>query len=162
MADGPFVAVNIAGIPEGLLESELFGHEKGAFTGATARKNGMFELASGGTLFLDEIGDMPLHLQVKLLRVLQEKRLQRLGGTQSIPIDARIISATNQELETRVKSAEFREDLYYRLNVVRIHVPPLRERVDDIPALVGYLIKKMNRKLGIFQKPVYKLEQNDI
>ncbi len=144
----PFIAVNIGGIPEALLESELFGYERGAFTGAVGRKIGMFELASSGTLFLDEIGDMPLHLQVKLLRVLQEKRIQRLGGIQGIPVDARIISATNRDLDERVKKSEFREDLFYRLNVVRIEVPPLRERAEDIPLLAGRLIEKLNHKMG--------------
>ena len=146
--DGPFVPINIGGIPEGLLESELFGHEKGAFTGAADRKRGMFELASAGTLFLDEIGDMPIHLQVKLLRVLQEKKVQRLGGTQPIPINARIVAATNRDLEALLKEGKFREDLYYRLNVIRIEVPPLRERRADIPALAGYFVEKFNRQLG--------------
>ncbi|MDI9428619.1 MAG: sigma-54 dependent transcriptional regulator, partial [Spirochaetota bacterium] len=122
-SSGPFVAINIGGVPENLLESELFGYEKGAFTGAVSRKTGMFELASGGTLFLDEIGDMPLSLQVKILRVLQEKRITRLGGTTAMPINARIIAATNKNLEERVQSGAFREDLFYRLNVVRIVIP---------------------------------------
>ena len=126
-------AINIGGIPDTLLESELFGYEKGAFTGAADRKRGMLELASAGTLFLDEIGDMPMHLQVKLLRVLQEKKVQRLGGTQPIPINARIVAATNRDLEALLKEGKFREDLYYRLNVIRIEVPPLRERREDIP-----------------------------
>lgn len=146
--DGPFIAVNIGGIPETLLESELFGYEKGAFTGAAARKNGIFELSREGTLFLDEIGDMPLHLQVKLLRVLQEKRIQRLGSTQSIPVNARIISATNRNLDLKVSRGEFREDLFYRLNVVRIEMPPLRERKEDIPLIVGQLLKKLKLKIG--------------
>ena len=146
--DGPFMAVNVGGIPETLLESELFGYEKGAFTGASSRKNGIFELASSGTLFLDEVGDMPLQLQVKLLRVLQERTIQRLGGTVPIPVDVRILSATNRDVESRVKEGQLRQDLFYRLNVVRIHVPPLRERLEDIPALVGHLIEKLNRKMG--------------
>ncbi|HVP19690.1 MAG TPA: sigma-54 dependent transcriptional regulator [Spirochaetia bacterium] len=146
--DGPFVAVNIGGVPEGLLESELFGHEKGAFTGAVERKRGMFELASSGTLFLDEIGDMPLHLQVKLLRVLQDRKVQRLGGTQAIPINARIVAATNRDLEALRAEGRFREDLYYRLNVIRIGVPPLRERRGDIPALAGYFVEKLNGQMG--------------
>ncbi|RKX76059.1 MAG: sigma-54-dependent Fis family transcriptional regulator, partial [Spirochaetes bacterium] len=123
-------------------------YEKGAFTGAVSRKTGMFELASGGTLFLDEIGDMPVHLQVKLLRVLQEKSIRRLGGTNPLPVDARIISATNKDLETKVNEGAFREDLFYRLNVVRIDVPPLRERADDIPVLTGHIVAKLNRKMG--------------
>ncbi len=146
--DGPFVAINIGGVPEGLLESELFGHEKGAFTGASDRKHGMFELASSGTLFLDEIGDMPMHLQVKLLRVLQDRKVQRLGGTQPIPINARIVAATNRNLEEHLKDGKFREDLYYRLNVIRIEVPPLRERRADIPALAGFFVEKLNRQMG--------------
>jgi two-component system, NtrC family, response regulator AtoC len=146
--DGPFVAVNLGGIPESLLESELFGHEKGAFTGATGTKTGMFELASEGTLFLDEIGDMPSHLQVKILRVIQEKRIQRLGATRQIPVDTRIIAATNRDLEEDVRAGKFREDLFYRLNVVRIQIPPLRERPEDIPPLIGYLLRQLNPKMG--------------
>jgi two-component system response regulator AtoC len=147
-ADEPFIAINIAGVPENLLEGELFGYEKGAFTGATSRKIGMFELASTGALFLDEIGDMPTHLQVKLLRVIQERKIQRLGGTQSIPINARILSATNKNLEERVQKGLFREDLYYRLNVIQIKLPPLRERREDIPLLAGYFIRKFNKTIG--------------
>jgi len=146
--DGPFVAINVAGVPDGLLESELFGHEKGAFTGATDRKRGMFELAASGTLFLDEIGDMPLHLQVKLLRVLQERKVQRLGGTLSLPINARIVAATNRDLESLLREGKFREDLYYRLNVIRVEIPPLRERRGDIPALAGAFVEKLNRQMG--------------
>jgi two-component system response regulator AtoC len=145
----PFVAVNIGGVPGNLLESELFGYEKGAFTGAVSRKIGMFELASGGTLFLDEIGDMPMELQVKLLRVLQERKVNRLGGVQSIPINARIIAATNRILEERVRDGLFREDLFYRLNVVRIAIPPLRERKEDIPLLAADIIRKLNKKMGL-------------
>jgi two-component system response regulator AtoC len=147
-AQGPFVPINIGSVPDALLESELFGYERGAFTGAAERKRGMLELASSGTLFLDEIGDMPLQLQVKLLRVLQERTVQRLGGTQPIPINARIIAATNRELETLLKEGKFREDLYYRLNVIRIETPPLRERREDIPRLAGYFIGKLNREMG--------------
>jgi two-component system, NtrC family, response regulator AtoC len=146
--EGPFVAINIGGVPEGLLESELFGHEKGAFTGAADRKRGMFELASSGTLFLDEMGDMPQQLQVKLLRVLQEKKLQRLGGTQPIPINARIVAATNRDLEAMLKEGKFREDLYYRLNVIRIELPPLRERREDLPRLAGFFVERLNREMG--------------
>ena len=145
---GPFVAINIGGIPDTLLESELFGYEKGAFTGAADRKRGMMELASSGTLFLDEIGDMPLALQVKLLRVLQERRVQRLGGTQPLPLNARIVAATNRDLEALLRGGKFREDLYYRLNVIRIEVPPLRERREDIPRLAGFFIEKLNRERG--------------
>lgn len=146
--DGPFVPINIGGVPENLLESELFGYEKGAFTGAGGRKTGLFELASGGTLFLDEIGDMPLSLQVKILRVLQEKKITRLGGTEQMPINARIIAATNKDLEEMVRDGRFREDLFYRLNVVRIRIPALRERSDDIPVLAAYIIKNLNRDMG--------------
>ncbi|WP_332447095.1 sigma-54-dependent transcriptional regulator [Sphaerochaeta sp.] len=146
--DGPFVAINIGGVPENLLESELFGYEKGAFTGAVSRKTGMFELASGGTLFLDEIGDMPLSLQVKILRVLQDRRITRLGGTTAMPINARIIAATNKDLEQQVRDGNFREDLFYRLNVVRISIPPLRERREDIPLLAAGILRRLNRQMG--------------
>ena len=148
VADGPFVAINIGGVPENLIESELFGYEKGAFTGAVSRKIGMFELAGGGTLFLDEIGDMPLSLQVKILRVLQDRKIIRLGGTTELPINARIIAATNKDLEERVRSGSFREDLFYRLNVVRIHIPPLRQRREDIPLLAAGILKRLNREMG--------------
>ena len=146
--DGPFVAINIGGVPENLLESELFGYEKGAFTGASARKNGLFELASGGTLFLDEIGDMPLSFQVKILRVLQDRKITRLGGTTPMPINARIVAATNKNLEDMVQKGTFREDLFYRLNVVRIVIPPLRERSEDIPLLAASIIARYNRSMG--------------
>lgn len=148
VSEGPFVAINIGGVPENLLESELFGYEKGAFTGAVQRKLGMFELASGGTLFLDEIGDMPQALQVKILRVLQDRKITRLGGTTPIPINARIIAATNKDLEDMVGKGTFREDLFYRLNVVRITLPPLRERREDIPLLSAAIIKKFNRNMA--------------
>ncbi len=146
--DQPFVPVNMAGIPEALLESELFGYDKGAFTGADSRKIGMFELASTGTLFLDEIGDMPLQLQVKILRAIQERAIRRLGGTRHIPIGARIIAATNRDLESDVASGRFREDLYYRLNVVSIRIPPLRERTEDLPIIAGSIIKRLNKLLN--------------
>ena len=146
--DEPFTPVNIGGIHEGLMESELFGHEKGAFTGAAARRIGLFELAGQGTLFLDEIGEMPLSLQVKLLRVLQERKIRRLGGTGDIPINARIISATNRDLEQYIREGRFREDLYYRLNVFRIQLPPLRERRDDIPLLAEHLLQKLCSRMG--------------
>ena len=140
--DEPFVAVNIGGIHEGLMESELFGHEKGSFTGAAGRKQGLFELAGGGCLFLDEIGEMPMPLQVKLLRVLQDRKVRRLGGLADIPINARIISATNKNLETLIQEGRFREDLYYRLNVFRISLPPLRDRREDIPLLAEHFLAK--------------------
>ncbi len=145
----PFVALNCAAIPRELLESELFGHEKGAFTGATERKFGKFEQANGGTLFLDEIGDMPLDLQAKLLRVLQEKEITRTGGNAAISVDVRIVAATNQDLKEKVKKKEFREDLYYRLNVVPILLPPLRERREDIPQLVDYFIQRAHQEMGL-------------
>ncbi len=148
LAEGPFVAINIGGVPENLLESELFGYEKGAFTGAVGRKIGMFELASGGTLFLDEIGDMPPTLQVKMLRVLQDRKITRLGGTSPMPINARIIAATNKNLEEMVRDGSFREDLFYRLNVVRIELPPLRDRREDIPLLAGVILNRLNRQMG--------------
>jgi two-component system response regulator AtoC len=144
----PFVAVNIGGIHEGLMESELFGHEKGAFTGAVARKSGLFELAGRGCLFLDEIGEMPMPLQVKLLRVIQERKIRRLGGTGDIPVNARIISATNRDPEALVREGRFREDLYYRLNVFRLILPPLRERSADIPLLARYLLGKLAARMG--------------
>jgi two-component system response regulator AtoC len=148
VCNGPFVAINIGGVPENLLESELFGYEKGAFTGAVNRKTGMFELATGGTLFLDEIGDMPLSLQVKILRVLQERKITRLGSTTAMPINARIIAATNKDLEQMVRDGKFREDLFYRLNVVRIQIPPLRERKDDIPLLSAGILAKLNKQVA--------------
>ncbi|MCG8573093.1 MAG: sigma-54 dependent transcriptional regulator, partial [Spirochaetes bacterium] len=144
----PFIAVNIGGVPENLLESELFGHEKGAFTGAVASKVGLFESAGAGTLMLDEIGEMPLHLQVKLLRVLQEKQLTRLGSVQNHPLKARIIAATNRNLEEEVQAGRFREDLFFRINVIRIELPPLRERREDIPLLAGYLLSNYQQIMG--------------
>jgi two-component system NtrC family response regulator len=140
--DKPFIAVNIPALPETLLESELFGHEKGAFTGADKPRTGRFELANKGTIFLDEIGDIPLNLQVKLLRVLQEHQIERLGSNESIDIDVRVIAATHQNLEQKIKDGTFREDLFYRLNVISIHIPPLRERKEDIAALIDHFIKK--------------------
>jgi DNA-binding NtrC family response regulator len=138
----PFIAINCAAMPETLLENELFGHERGAFTGATDLKLGKIELASRGTLFLDEIGDIPIALQAKLLRILQEKKFYRLGGTSEIKVNFRLIAATNKDLVNEVKAKRFREDLYYRLNVIPIHIPPLRERPDDIPALIDYFIQQ--------------------
>ena len=144
----PFVAINCGGIPENLLESELFGHKKGAFTGAVEDKDGLFVVASGGTLFLDEIGEMPLQLQVKLLRVLDNHVVTPLGGTESINVDVRIVSATNRDLEEMVREGTFREDLYYRLNVIPLNVPALRERPDDIPLLVRHFLLRHAEKLG--------------
>ena len=146
--DKPFISVNCAAIPDTLIESDLFGHEKGAFTGATQAKRGRFELADSSTLFLDEIGDIPLSTQVKLLRVLQEKRFERVGGSKSITVDVRIIAATNQDLEEAVRKGDFREDLYYRLNVVPIRIPPLRDRKEDIPPLVGHFLQIYNEENG--------------
>lgn len=138
--NNPFIAVNIPALPETLMESELFGHEKGAFTGAERLKKGRFELADKGTIFLDEIGDVPLNIQVKLLRVLQEQKIERLGSTENIAIDVRIITATHQNLEEKIKDKSFREDLYYRLNIVSINIPPLRERREDILPLIEHFI----------------------
>jgi DNA-binding NtrC family response regulator len=146
--DGPFVAVNCAAIPEHLLESELFGHERGAFTGAVARKSGRFERAHGGTLFLDEIGDMSLVLQAKILRVLEERVLERVGGEETIPLDVRVVAATHQDLEQRIADGEFREDLYYRLAVVELHVPPLRERGDDVRELALHYATQFATRYG--------------
>jgi two-component system, NtrC family, nitrogen regulation response regulator GlnG len=145
---GPFVALNCSAIPNELLESELFGYERGAFTGATERRVGKFEAATGGTLFLDEIGELPLALQAKLLRVLQEREFTRVGGRDALRADARIVAATNQDLDGAVAAGRFREDLYFRLNVVRITVPPLRDRRADIPELIDFFIDKVNRTLG--------------
>ncbi|HEX7406442.1 MAG TPA: sigma-54 dependent transcriptional regulator [Candidatus Binatia bacterium] len=144
----PFVALNCSAVPRDLLESELFGHERGAFTGATEQRAGMFEVAHGGTLFLDEIADMPLELQAKLLRVVQERELTRIGGREVIKVDCRLIAATNQDLDRAVKQGRFREDLYFRLKVVPILVPPLHQRRGDIPELVNYFIGKINREMG--------------
>jgi len=142
----PFIAVNCAAIPENLIESELFGHEKGSFTGATAQRIGKFELCDGGTVFLDEIGDMALATQTKILRVLQEGEIQRVGGTETIKVDVRVLAATNKDLEEIVKVRAFREDLYYRLNVVRIRMPPLRERLEDIPQVVDYMLQTLEKQ----------------
>ncbi len=145
---GAFVAVNLGAVPENLLESELFGYEKGAFTGASERKIGLFELADGGTLFLDEIGEMPAHMQVKILRAIQERKVMRLGGSQGVPVDARIVAATNRDLESMVAAGTFREDLYYRVNVVRIRLPPLRERPGDAVALALHFVEALAPVLG--------------
>ena len=143
-AAAPFVEVNCAAIPDSLLESELFGHEKGAFTSAVSRRKGKFETAHGGTLFLDEIADMSLSSQAKVLRAIQEQKFERVGGEESIRVDIRLIAATNKNIESEISAGHFREDLYFRLNVVPIHVPPLRERMDDLPALIEYFMKKYN------------------
>jgi two-component system response regulator PilR (NtrC family) len=144
----PFVVINCGGVPESLLESELFGHTKGAFTGAYVDKPGLFEIARGGTIFLDEIGDLPSLLQVKLLRVVQEKTFRRVGGAEDKKVDIRIISATNKNLEEKVNDGSFREDLYFRLNVIPVHIPPLRERKEDIPILTNYFIEKYSKAFG--------------
>lgn len=151
----PFVIVDCTTIPENLLESELFGHEKGAFTGASERKTGLIEIANEGTVFLDEIGELPMFLQKKLLRFLQEKEIQRIGSTQRIKVDVRVISATNRDLEKAVQEGSFREDLYWRLNVVRINLPPLRERKEDIPLLVNHFLNKFSKENN---KPIPQLE----
>jgi two-component system nitrogen regulation response regulator GlnG len=145
----PFVAINCAAIPRDLLESELFGHEKGAFTGALDRRLGKFELAEGGTLFLDEVGDIPIELQTKLLRVLQDHEYSRVGGREVLHANVRILAATNQDLEKAVKEKRFREDLYFRLKVIPIRLPALRERRGDIALLIGYFIDKINREMGL-------------
>ena len=165
-AKRPFVAINCAALTETLLETELFGHERGAFTHAVAQKKGKLEVANGGTVFLDEIGELATGLQSKLLRVLQEREFERVGGTQSIKIDVRIISATNRILADEVAARRFREDLYHRLNVVAIPVPPLRERRDDIPGLANYFVERIARKLnrpvrGISAAALTHLKQHD-
>ena len=145
--DHVLIKVNCSTLPAGLIESELFGHEKGAFTGATTRKKGRFELADGGTLFLDEVGELPLETQIKLLRVLQEREFERVGGTQTLKVDVRLMAATNRNLENLVKSGSFRNDLFYRLNIFPIHLPPLRSRVDDVPILTSYFVRKFAQRM---------------
>ncbi len=151
-SDQPFVDVNCAAIPEELIESELFGHEKGVFTGATDRKRGKFDLAHRGTIFLDEIADMSLKTQAKILRILQEQKFERVGGGEPIQVDVRVIVATNKDLEEEIAEGRFREDLYYRLNVIPIHVPPLRERAEDIPFFLDHFAVRYSRKVGVKRK----------
>jgi formate hydrogenlyase transcriptional activator len=155
----PLICINSAAIPESLVESELFGHERGAFTGASTQRKGRIELADGGTLFLDEVGDMPLAVQSKLLRVLQERELERVGGHTTIRVDVRVIAATHRNLQQLVREGSFREDLYYRLNVVPIHVPPLRERREDIPTLAKFFVNRFNTRHG---RQVQRIAQSDI
>jgi len=164
--EGPFVAINCASIVETLLESDMFGHEKGAFTGAVSKQKGKFELADDGTIFLDEIGDMQPEMQAKLLRVLQEKEITPIGSNRAIKINARIIAATNADLDEKVKSGEFREDLFYRLQVVNIHVPPLRERMEDLSSLVEVLLRRINKEFntmisGISKESINSFYQYD-
>jgi DNA-binding NtrC family response regulator len=162
---GPFIKINCAAIPKTLMESELFGYEKGAFTGATSSKPGRFELADGGTLFLDEIGEIPVEMQVKLLRAIQESEFERVGGIKTIKVDVRLITATNRDLEAEIHRGNFREDLFYRLNVVPLLIPPLRKRIGDIPLLVTHIIKKFNERLkknitGLADDALAALEQH--
>jgi transcriptional regulator with GAF, ATPase, and Fis domain len=154
LADRPFVKVNCAAIPPDLIESELFGHERGAFTGAAARKKGLFEIADGGTIFLDEIGDMALPAQAKVLRVLQSGELSRVGGEQTLKVDVRVLAATNQDLTAAVAAGRFREDLYFRLAVVPLRAPPLRERSEDIPLLCQAFVQQCARENGLKEKPI--------
>jgi len=162
--DKPFMAINCAAIPDSLMESELFGHEKGSFTGASAREMGIFEAANGGTVFLDEIGEMNVAMQAKLLRAIQEKEIRRVGGKVNIPLDVRILSATNKELEQEIRRGNFREDLFYRLNVIRINLPPLRERGSDVKNLAEFFVKKYSQASGIavegISRPALKLLMN--
>jgi two-component system response regulator PilR (NtrC family) len=147
--DGPFVPVNCGAIPSELMESELFGHKKGSFTGAVADKEGLIRSAEGGTLFLDEVADLPLHMQVKLLRVIQEKSVRPVGETRELPVDVRVLSATHRKLDELVRAGRFREDLYYRINVIELRVPALRERLDDVPPLVDMMLDRMSAQMGI-------------
>ena len=148
-AKNPFVAINMAAIPENLLESELFGYEKGAFTDATSEKKGYFEVANGGTLFLDEIGEMPMMLQAKLLRVIQERVMVRVGGTKELPIDVRIVSATNADIKKNIKEGRFREDLYYRLNTIPVEIAPLRQRKEEILPICDVILERVTKKYGL-------------
>ena len=146
---GPFVRINCAAIPRDLIESEMFGHEKGSFTGATSQRRGKFELASGGTLFLDEVGDLSPEAQAKLLRAIEAGEIERVGGDELIPVDVRVVAATNHDIETEVKEGRFREDLFFRLHVMPIHVPPLRERRDDIPLLIAHFVERFRARHGL-------------
>jgi transcriptional regulator with PAS, ATPase and Fis domain len=157
--NNPYIRVNCGAIPEGLIDSELFGHEKGAFTGAISEKKGRFERAHTGTIFLDEVGELPPAAQVRLLRVLQQREIERVGGTELIPVDVRIISAIHQNLERMVRAGEFREDLWFRLNVFPIMIPPLRQRIDDIPALVHHFMERKARALKIWEVPTVPQEE---
>ncbi len=157
----PFIELNCAAIPENLFESELFGHEKGAFTGATARRRGVFEQATGGTLFLDEAGELPLAMQAKLLRALQEKTIVRVGGEQPVPVDVRIIAATNRDLKKMVEEGNFREDLYFRLNVIELELPPLRRRKEDLPALVDFFLQRYNSTATFDNEAMAQLAKYD-
>ena len=148
-AEGPFVPVNCGAIPSELMESEFFGHKRGSFTGAVADKNGLFQSAEGGTLFLDEVADLPLHMQVKLLRVIQEKTVRPIGEQRETPIDVRILSATHKNLADLVAESRFREDLYYRINVIEIRVPPLRERRNDIRPLAEAILARLEKRIGL-------------
>ena len=161
-ADGPFVAINCAAIPDGLLETELFGYEKGAFTGAVGRKPGRFEMAHRGTLFLDEIGDMPLGLQAKILRALEEKQFERVGSTSTLHVDARVVAATNRNLKARVAERQFREDLYFRLSVFPITIPPLRERAGDVPILARHFVERFCRDLNKKALPLSPASLDDM
>jgi len=154
LKDKPFVTVNCGAIPENLMESEMFGHKKGSFTGAIADKKGLFEVANNGTIFLDELGELPLSMQVKLLRVIQEGTFKRVGSTEDIQVEVRIISATNKNLDAEVKAGNFREDLFYRLNVIQVHCPPLRERKEDIPMLANHFLEKFSTVLGVDVKRI--------
>ncbi len=154
LKDKPFVTVNCGAIPENLMESEMFGHKKGSFTGAIADKKGLFEVANGGTIFLDELGELPLTMQVKLLRVIQEGTFKRVGGTEDITVDVRVISATNKVLDNEVRGGRFREDLFYRMNVIQLHCPPLRERREDIPMLANHFLEKFSKVLGMSPKKI--------
>jgi transcriptional regulator with GAF, ATPase, and Fis domain len=155
-ASRAFVSVNCAAVPRDLIASELFGHEKGAFTGATQQRLGRFELASGGTIFLDEVGELPAETQIALLRVLQEHEFERVGGTRRIRVDVRVIAATNRDLQAAIRAGSFRSDLFYRLHVFPIEIPPLRERIEDIPLLVEYFIDRYARKAGKNVRSIYK------
>jgi two-component system response regulator PilR (NtrC family) len=155
--DQPFVAINCGAIPEGLIESELFGHERGSFTGASETKPGLFEVAGSGTLFLDEVRDLPPAVQVKLLRALQERKIRRVGGSADLAVAARIVAATNRDLEGEVKAGRFREDLYYRLNVIQVRMPPLRERREDIPAFLDLFLRRFTEEQG---RPVPALDDD--